>query len=213
MGRSSASFKRTNPRFRAQPAVLIICEDSKSAKNYLQDASRHFRVDVQVKVSHCGKTDPKGIVKEAIFQQAKFENVFCVIDRDTHPGFDEAILLAKANPKVTIIASFPCFEFWYILHFGMSSKPYMVSGANSAADMLIKDLCALAGMENYSKGDRSSVFDRLLGQPFAHARKISPQRLADALACKNLNPSTTVHELIDFLEGLTSPQPRAEENR
>jgi hypothetical protein len=208
MARSSSSFKRKKPRFLVQPTVLVICEDSQSAKNYLQDASRYFRVDVQVEITHCGKTDPKGIVTEAIERQTKFENVFCVIDRDSHPSFDEAIRLAKCHDKIKVIASFPCFEFWLLLHFGMAGKPYVAAGVHSAGDMLVKDLCQKEGMEKYAKGGEQKIFDVLLGEKFLLARRLSPRRLAEALEDGNLNPSTALHELIDFLEVLSVPQLR-----
>jgi hypothetical protein len=100
------------PRFKQFPTVLAICEDSKSGLKYLNDASFHFRASLKIEVSHCGKTDPKGIVKEALKHQKKFDHVYCVIDRDAHPNFHEAIALAKTSNKVSIIASYPCFEFW-----------------------------------------------------------------------------------------------------
>src|SRR4051812_3924114 len=111
-------FQRISRGFAPQPTVLVICEDSKSGKKYLEDATRHFRVNVSVEVSHCGHTDPLGIVADAVSRQRGFDKVFCVIDRDTHVNFPEAIAMANAHSKVTIIASYPCFEFWYLLHFG-----------------------------------------------------------------------------------------------
>lgn len=58
MERNAASFNRQKSRYKPQPTVLVICEDSKSGKRYLEDASRHFRVNVVVEITHCGKTDP-----------------------------------------------------------------------------------------------------------------------------------------------------------
>jgi len=99
MARDSNSLKRQKPKFKPQPTVLVICEDSKSGRRYLEDASLHFRVTVLVEITHCGKTDPLNIVKEAISRQGKFDHVFCAIDRDTHETFDEAVNLAKSSKK------------------------------------------------------------------------------------------------------------------
>lgn len=109
-----ARFDRAKPRFKPQPTVLVICEDTKSGKRYLEDASLYFRVRVQVDIIHCGNTDPKGIVKEAISRQGKFDHVFCAIDRDTHKNFDEVLNLANTSKKVEVIVSYPCFEFWLL---------------------------------------------------------------------------------------------------
>lgn len=205
MARDSNSFKRQKPKFKPQPKVLVICEDSKSGKRYLEDASLYFRVNILVDITHCGKTDPKGIVTEAISRQGKFDNVFCAIDRDTHKNFDEALNLAKTSKKVEVIVSYPCFEFWLLLHFGKIRKPYAAAGTHSAADLLIKDLRAHSGLEKYDKGKVLGIF-QLLQNQFAEARRIAPHVLAEAIASEEMNPSTRLHELLDFFEKLSSPQ-------
>ncbi|MEQ1914019.1 MAG: RloB family protein, partial [Sideroxydans sp.] len=189
--------------------VLILCEDSKSGKIYLEDASKHFRAHTKVEIAHCGKTDSKGIINEAIKRQAKFDQVFCVIDRDTHPSFNEAIQLASTHQKVTLIKSYPCFEFWLLLHFGFTRSPYAAAGKNSVADMVSKDLRSKVGMESYDKGSTKNIFSNLLGEPFGKARKVSPQVLAQAINDQEFNPSTELHLLIDRFEELSKPQPCA----
>ncbi|MFZ2169250.1 MAG: RloB family protein [Methylococcaceae bacterium] len=206
MARTPASFNRPKSRLKPQPTVLVICEDTKSGKRYLEDASQHFRATVLVEITHCGKTDPLSIVKEAISRQGKFDRVFCAIDRDTHATFDEALNLAKTSKKVGIIASYPCFEFWLLLHFGYNRKPYAAAGAHSAADLLIKDLRSHSVLENYDKGKVLDVFKLMLENGFAEARRLAPIVLNEAIASDEMNPSTRLHELFDFFEKLSSPQ-------
>jgi len=205
MARTAASFNRPKSSFKPQPKVLVICEDSKSGKRYLEDASKHFRVNILVEITHCGNTDPKGIVTEAISRQGKFDHVFCAIDRDTHKNFDEALNLAKNSKKVEVIVSFPCFEFWLLLHFGYNRKPYAAAGKNSAADLLIKALRIYPGLEKYDKGEDMGVFQLLLSR-LAETRRIAPKVLAEAIASEQMNPSTRLHKLLDFFEKLSSPQ-------
>lgn len=206
MARDSNSFKRQKAKFKPQPKVLVICEDSKSGKRYLEDASLHFRVNILVEITHCGKTDPLNIVKEAINRQGKFDHVFCAIDRDSHETFGEALNLVKTAKKVEIIASYPCFEFWLLLHFGYNRKPYASVGKHSAADLLIKDLRAYPGLEKYNKGEDMGIFKLLLGKQFDEARKIAPRVITEAIASQEMNPSTRLHELLNFFEKLSSPQ-------
>jgi len=206
MARTVTSFNRPKSRFKPQPMVLVICEDTKSGKRYLEDASLYFRVTVLVEITHCGKTDPLSIVKEAINRQGKFDHVFCAIDRDTHATFDEALKLAKTSKKVDIITSYPCFEFWLLLHFGYNRKPYAAAGKHSAADLLIKDLRTHPGLEKYDKGKDLGIFNLLLENRFAEARRIAPKVLTEAIASEQMNPSTRLHELLDFFEKLSSPQ-------
>lgn len=205
MARSASSFTRKNPKFAPQPTVLVLCEDRKSGKNYLEDVSRYFRVDVKVSIAHCGNTDPLGIVRKAVSEQRKYEYVFCTIDRDTHQNFDQALQLSRAHEKITVIPSYPCFEYWLLLHFGYSRKPYRGTGRLSPAEMVLKDLKEKTGMENYDKGANISIFEKLLGEPFLDARKHSPRALAEALESREMNPSTELHRLIDFLEKLSEP--------
>jgi RloB-like protein len=207
MARNPTSFSRAKPQLKPQPTVLILCEDSKSGKTYLEDASKHFRAHTKVEIAHSGYTDPKGIVNTAIKRQAKFDEVFCVIDRDTHPSFNEAIQLANAHQKITLIKSYPCFEFWLLLHFGSTRKPYTAAGNHSAGDLLNQDLRSKAGMESYNKGSTISTFASLLGEPLNNARRVSPQVLAQAITEYEFNPSTELHLLIDRFEELSKPQP------
>jgi len=202
-----ARFDRAKPSLKQQPKVLVICEDTKSGKRYLEDASQHFRVKVQVEIIHCGKTDPKGIVEAAINRQKNFDNVFCAIDRDTHHNFDEALNLASTANKVKIIVSYPCFEFWLLLHFGHCRKPYTKAGKYSAAELVIKDLCTHACLQNYTKGNVQDLFKLMLNNGFTEARRIAPKVLAEAIASGEMNPSTRLHELLDFFETLSKPQP------
>ncbi len=207
MGRSHDSFRRDKARYKVQARVLIICEDTKSSRNYLQDASQYFRANVHVEIAHSGYTDPRGIVATALKRAGNFEQVVCVIDRDTHLNFDEALQLSRQSAKISVIVSYPCFEYWLMIHFGGSRKPYVRAGDKSAADLLIEDLCEQDGMAGYKKGSVTGLFSTLLGEKFDGARKRSPQILADAIEVGDMNPSTRLHVLIDLMESLGSVQP------
>jgi threonine dehydrogenase-like Zn-dependent dehydrogenase len=202
-----ARFDRAKPSLKQQPKVLVICEDAKSGKSYLEDAYRHFQAKVFVEFAHNSKNDPRNIVNQAIKRQGKYDCVFCAIDRDTHETFDEAIKLIKTHKKVKIIASYPCFEFWLLLHFGYRHRvPYMASGKDSAADLVIKELRTYACFKNYSKGNVQDLFKLMLTNGFTEARRIAPKVLNEAIASGEMNPSTQLHELLDFFETLSTPQ-------
>lgn len=205
MARTADSFRRKESRFRQLPTVLVLCEDLKSGKTYLEDAALHFRANAKVEIAHCGVTHPKGIVEHAIGRQSKFDKVFCAFDRDTHESFDEALRLADTHPKITIIASYPCFEFWLLLHFGYSRKPFARSGRHSAGDLVSIDLKEKPGMENYRKSGAAGYFQKLLGEPFNEARRQAPRVIADVARSGDPNPSTQIHLLIDEFEQLAKP--------
>ena len=205
MARDAASFRRKPARYKPQPRVLVLCEDSKSSLQYLREAVKYLRVDAQVEIAHPGKTDPKGIVNEAIKRRGSLDRVFCVIDRDTHHGFDEALQMAAAG-DVDAIVSHPCYEFWLLLHFRYTRAGYAAGGGHSAADQVVEHVRAEAGMQDYAKGSSAGLFERLL-ERLPAARQRAAQSLEEALAEDERNPSTEMHRLIDALEQLAQPQP------
>lgn len=208
MAKTASSFARSKSSFKTQPPVLVLCEDSKSSRRYLEDANAYFRSFASVEVSHCGKTDPIGIVREAIAAcTKKYEHAYCVIDRDTHPSFDDAVQLANQNSeKISLVVSYPCYEFWLLLHFGKTRKPYARAGKYSAGDLLIKDLTtAHLMMSEYEKGGSIGLFEGLLDR-LPSAMKWSEQILAEAEQDGEMNPSTSLHRLIEKLRDLGKPE-------
>lgn len=205
MGKSSNSFKRGAARFKPQPRVLILCEDTKSALNYLIDAARHFRSYAVVKVAHCGRTDPLGIVEEAIRKRGNFERVYCVIDRDSHESFNAALNMARQFEKnVSTVPSYPCYEFWLLLHFEFTRRPITAIGECSAGARMLSELRTHGGMTGYEKGANTSVFDQLLGR-LPTARANAAAAIIAAHAEREMNPSTEIHLLINELERLGVP--------
>jgi len=205
MARTLKSFSRAAAKYRVQPTILVICEDSKSGKKYLEDAVHWFRIRVKVEVVFCGHTDPAGIVREAIKRQRDFDKVFCTVDRDEHKNFDEAVDIVKNHEKISLIASYPCFELWYLLHFKESRKSYARAGKKSPADMLLVDLKKNAGMEKYMKGSENNLFE-ILFNDFDTARKRSEKIYNQAVLDGNLNPSTNLHELFHKFEQFSQVQ-------
>lgn len=205
MSRTGASFGRGKPKFKEQPAVLIVCEDSKSSLTYLRDAKSTLRVLADVEIDHPGKTNPLGIVKHAIGRKKNYDFVYCVIDRDTHEDFDEAMTLAR-NSDVRMIVSYPCFEYWLLLHFKFSRKAYTAVGKKSPGDQMVRALKDCDGMANYEKGSQVSLFEKLRGNPLQTARRNAERALNAAIEEREFNPSTTLHTLIAEFERLAAPQ-------
>ncbi|MGQ3194118.1 MAG: RloB family protein [Hydrogenophaga sp.] len=201
MGRSTSSFARRGPRYKPQPRILVLCEDTKSSKTYFMDASIHFRSHAVVEFAHCGHTDPLGIVRNAIKRSTYFENVYCVIDRDSHANFDEAIDLAEPHEKVVVLPSYPCFEYWLLLHFGYTRAPFMPSGGASAADKVVQQLRTKVGMDGYAKGSVNGLFRKLL-ENLDPACERGERSSRDAKDDGQVNPSTSLHKLVQKLKDL-----------
>lgn len=201
--RTSKSFARGGPKYKSEPTVLVVCEDSKAGKTYIEDAALYYRVNVVIKVVHINNTDPLGIVKEGIAQCRSYERIFCVIDRDTHENFDEAIQLAKKYEQLVVIASYPCSEFWYLIHYCRSRKSYAHAGRKSPGKQQLDAL--LGHYPNYEKS-ATGLFKELLDK-LPTAKQNAEWALQEAAIDGNLNPSTKIHELIAFIEGLKDVRP------
>lgn len=175
MGRVAASFNRGKAKYKTEPRILVSCEDSKSSLLYLRSAVEYYRIQVDVEVVHCGRTDPLGIVRDAHDRRQHYDEIFCVIDRDGHQNFEAALETARVTDKISVIASYPCFEFWLLLHFGYNRKPYKSVGQKSAAERVVEELRTKPGMGNYEKGDAKRLFAALLGRYLTQQSKSLPK--------------------------------------
>ena len=208
--RSAASFRRGPSKYNTQARVLVLCEDSKSSKIYLEDASRHFRATTKVEIAHPNCTDPLGIVNAAVRQQGNFDVVYCVVDRDTHANWDRAINMAHGHSKVKLVRSFPCFEFWLLLHFEYTRAGYARAGKDSAAAQVVRDLKKKPGMSKYDKGSIEGLFGSLCGESediLTTACDRGDRTLHEAAQDGEPNPSTEMQILIRVLRKLGRPVP------
>jgi RloB-like protein len=131
-------------------SILIVFEDKKSSRFYTDakiDAlklrqSRQINIYTQKDNTKNKKTNPNGIIKEAIKkleevnqelknqEKLPINQVFCVVDVDNHDAdvnnptknqVRDCVQICQSNSNTEIefvpIISNECFEVWYILHF------------------------------------------------------------------------------------------------
>lgn len=121
--------------------ILIVSEGSKTEPNYFKEIRKKYRLhntNMQVQHSRYG-TSPLQVVEyaEHLFlngddllgiQPRAFEEVYAVLDRDSHLNYQNALSKAlslngtlRNDNKQLIsfesVASVPCFELWLLLHF------------------------------------------------------------------------------------------------
>jgi hypothetical protein len=187
--------------------VLIVCEGEKTEPNYFNGLKDHYGLN-SANVEVCGEcdSDPHGIAKFAKgrYREEKnagdpFDRVYCVFDKDTHASYQQAIdQISRATPKEVFFAitSVPCFEYWLLLHFQYTTKPYEPLPGNSAGNQVLRDLKAV--MPDYKKKNQD-IFPVLLDQlefakhNAAHALDASKSGYTD-------NPTTHVHQLVEYLQ-------------
>ncbi len=190
--------------------VLIVCEGSKTEPNYLRELIDYLRLssaNIEVEGGH--GSSPISVVNHAKrrFSEEKnkgdgYDRVFCVFDKDTHTRYTQAKSEAETARPVgvfKVVPSVPCFEYWLLSHFVYSTQPYSASGGKSACANLIKELKNY--IPGYAKGDQD-VFDKLMSKT-DQAITNSRQALSQVEASGTDNPTTRVHELVEYLQNLT----------
>lgn len=205
--RTINSLKRQKSLRDSYEVVLIVCEGEKTEPNYLIELRDELGLNsANIKVLGTG-IDPLSMVNSALenFESDDFDRVYCVFDKDKHSCYHDALnkinsLREKKKNSVPIFAitSVPCFEYWLLLHFVESTKPYNNSGSKSAGDILKNEMKKY--ITNYHEG-HDSVFQitkKYLSTAIARAKRIRDQQESN----KTDNPSTNFFELIEYLQGV-----------
>ena len=195
---------RHGPRREPYDRVLIVCEGKRTEPLYFEDLSAHFRLSTANVIITGEGADPRTVVRVAkklrrdeARRGEKYDRVYCVFDRDEHMTFRQACDEARAS-GICIARSWPCFEFWLRLHFGFSRQPYSRSGGKSAAQRCMDEL--RGWLPGYEKG-ASGIFHALEAR-LESAMDNAARALADAKATGESDPSTEVHDLVDYLRAL-----------
>lgn len=207
--KSAKNLKRRKSRRDAYKKILIVCEGEKTEPNYFGEIRDYYSlnsVNVEVR-GDCG-SDPLSIVRFAKqrYREEKdagdpFDEIYCVFDKDGHCGYSQALdMLASMTPKNTYftINSVPCFEYWLLLHFNFSTRPYTALPQNSSGNQVLTELKNY--MPDYEKG-QSNIFSDLLSQ-LEKAKRFAAQSLEEGRRNDTDNPTTRIHKLVEVLQGL-----------
>ncbi|WP_409439200.1 RloB family protein [Psychromonas sp. GE-S-Ul-11] len=189
--------------------ILIVCEGEKTEPNYSTDLVCYYKINTaNVAIDGSCGSSPRSILKRAedlAKNESKkgdgFDRIYCVFDKDNHETYDETVdKIASKKPKGIFYAaiSVPCFEYWLLLHFDYTTKPYYKSGNSSIGNEVLKDLKAF--YPNYEKGN-DKVFSQLIGQ-LEFAKQNAKRALKHSDSSFTDNPSTNIHELIDYLQNI-----------
>jgi len=186
--------------------ILIVCEGGKTEPNYFTELKKAFRLS-NANVMVCGRgSDPLSVVNFAIEtfrREPEFDRVYCVFDRDRHATYHAALDKVKRTrlskgSKIFAIPSVPCFEFWLLLHFTYTTKPFDASAGNSACAGVIEELKKY--LPAYRKSDQN-IFNKIrdkLDNAITNARRVEEFHQTSG----TYNPSTLVHSLVKYLRDL-----------
>lgn len=210
--KSAKELQRRAASREAYEKVLIVCEGEKTEPLYFQGLRNHYSLNT-ANVEVCGESgsDPNSVLQFAKqrYREEKdagdpFDRVYCVFDKDTHANYDQALsAIASAAPRDTFFAinSVPCFEYWLLLHYDYSTRPYTALPGNSAGNQVLSELKRY--LPDYEKG-ADNIFAILVDQ-LEFAKNNAARALSAAEASGTDNPTTRVHELVSFLQGIKTP--------
>jgi hypothetical protein len=100
--------------------------------------------------------------------------------------------------KLFAIPSVPCFEFWLLLHFTYTSRPFDAPAGDSICSRVIEEL--RKELPEYEKGNRDifkTIQDKL-DDAIIYARRLEHFHQTSGTN----NPFTMMHSLVEYLRGL-----------
>jgi hypothetical protein len=179
--------------------LLVVCEGEITEPQYFRGLERFLRdatLSIEIPPE---RGEPKKLVQvaktfnSAAIQDARrsgddnvrFDEVWCVFDRDDHERFDAACQMAKDN-LFRLAVSNPSFELWLLLHFQ----------DNPGAQHRDRIKHMLRGkIHDYDKAVEFIMFNAGLNDAGARAKRIGDHAREDG---ENLyaNPSTSVFLLV-----------------
>lgn len=186
--------------------VLIVCGGEKTEPNYFEGLKDDLKLD-NVEIAGEGYTPEKiveyakRLCKDAKRKGNSFNTVFCVFDKDEHTHYKNAIERCKQEITFEAIYSVPCFEYWLLLHYEYTTRPYQKVGNKSAGDKALSHL--KQHLPDYDKSDRD-IF-RHFKDKLEDATKHAARSLEYARSAGTDNPSTTVHILVHSLQNIKNP--------
>ena len=142
----------------------------------------------------------RGLTKaaaEACLSDPGLDEIWCVLDHDGREEevrkflvWHERACKRRGGAKIEAVISDPCFEYWLLLHFEYTTRPFdKVGGCDQATRMLRKHV------DDYRKGGRR-FFDGLSG-----LRNTAIQN-AERAARAGASPGTDIGRLIERLQEL-----------
>jgi hypothetical protein len=189
------------------PSVLIVCEGRETEPNYIDGLRDHLRINAAaVHIEPGGSvTDPIGLVRNAQRRykaDGDYDFVYLVCDGDSNQLTAARQLAARplrnasgAITQMQIIASCPCIEFWLLLHFQYSARPFQ-SGAEAQQALRVH-------LPDYRKNDRDIFRKTAVGLDLACQRAL--QLKAELIANGGIAPNTDMHLLVDQLRRMQRP--------
>jgi len=192
---------------KANKYIRILCEGEKTEPKYFRGIIKANRIR-GARVVKPKDNSPLGIVKAAkeeikIAKKSKIPDseieVWAVFDRDQHAKLPDAFQMARDN-GIKVAFSNVCFEFWVLLHYEKSTKPF----AN--CDEIIKYIRVNYDTDYLKKNDHyEKLYDKIdiaINNNEWLLNKHWKFELEKGTPIYDINSYTDVYHLVAFLKNL-----------
>jgi hypothetical protein len=207
MRKEQRRLARQKASRRGLPAILVVCEGRETEPNYIDGLRDHLRINAAAVHIEAGDsvTDPVGLVRKAqkLFKSDRdYDLVYVVCDGDSHHLVAARALAARplrnaagTTTQVQIIASCPSIEFWLLLHFEYSARPFQ-----NAAEV---QQALRAHLPDYRKSDRD-IFCKTAAQLDLSCQRVQ-QLKAELRASGGIAPDTDMPLLVEQFRRMQRP--------
>ena len=194
------------------PRISILCEGARTEPGYFLALVRDLDLpNVSVRIARRGQRGTAGItstVQRERDRDSDLDEIWCIVDHDERAeeiqGFRRWLKQntrgkrgKKGAAKVRAAISTPCFEYWLLLHFRYTSRPFHgTPGGPSACEQVIRELETHLG--GYRKAD-AGTYDRCRNRISTAIRNAKRVR---GLEGASGAPSTDVWKLVRRLQRL-----------
>jgi RloB-like protein len=199
--RRDDDLRRRPPTKRGRAIILIVCEGVETEFRYFEAMrKREGLLTVTLEVARSGRQSARLVEQAVDLRQRRarqpealpYEEVWCVFDREAaHEPADFSAAIHRADrEQLALAVSNPCFEYWYLLHYRETDRPF--HDADEVYEALRSNDC----LPGYQKNQ--DVFDRLLDhreQALERAERLY-ERHPDRELDRFPNPSTLVQRLV-----------------
>ena len=181
-----ANFKRKSKGKEIKPTFFVFCE-GESEDAYVSHLRSCYRIPIEIASKIAGNRITQNYINNTLKHRPKHEKDKCFLLYD----IDAPKMLEKLNSinNNILLASNPCFELWYILHFCNQTAYINTKDCNDKFLNVCKE---------YKKGEIPIKLKEKLKEHVSKAiERAKNHTLYD-------NPSTSVYLLIEELNNIKS---------
>ncbi len=196
--RRESDYQRRPGRKPPRGTFLIVCESSQTEPNYFESLREAKRLANMKVIKGRGRIPLARLLQVAENEMLKLDwnpnldQAWCIFDIEregTHSDLEEIRAIAKQK-KIYLGVSNPCFEYWFLLHFAKTGKPYM------DANELIRDL--YQHLPGYEKSqDHFSILKERTSLALQYSEEL--RSLSENNWDDFPNPSSTVDQLVRLI--------------